>query len=187
VSAYQRLDDQHGVALVLRSLGITHRAAGRLTDAATVCEQSLRILRSVGDRLMTAYAVQALAKVRVRQGTGGAIRPELEEAFRTCHGMQDGFGQALILRTLGELELAEGRTDEAVRHLEQSLSWWSALSLPLWRARTLRAVIDLMEATDRPEEADRARAEAMEIFLAHGSREASELRSDRRSEDRARL
>jgi uncharacterized protein HemY len=60
--------------------------------------------------------------------------------------MGDGFGQALVLRTLGELYLAEGDYAEAQRRLERSLQWWEALDLRVWHARTAR---DLEEARQR--------------------------------------
>lgn len=174
--AYRSFGDQRGTAIALRSVGIVLRAAGRLDEAARSCEQAVDILRRLGDRLMSAYAVQALAKVRIRQGRGDAVRSDLLECLATCNDMQDGFGQALLLRTLGELEQAVGRPEVAHRYLERSLQWWDALSLPVWRARTLRDLASVLVALgDRPE-ADRVWAEALAIFERHGSREAREPR-----------
>ncbi|MFI9388966.1 BTAD domain-containing putative transcriptional regulator [Kutzneria sp. NPDC052558] len=174
VAGYQEIGDAHGVGLALRSMGIVHRAAGRLDQAATCCERALALLRPVGDHLMTAYAVQALAKVRIRQGNGREVRESLAQALRTCHDMQDGFGQALVLRTLGELELAVGRPAAAVDQLENSMQWWPALSLPLWHARCQRDLARALRALDRHAEADRVHAEAMAVFLRCESREARE-------------
>ncbi|MFC0432487.1 tetratricopeptide repeat protein [Kutzneria buriramensis] len=174
VAAYDAIGDLHGVALALRSTGIVHRAADRLDQAATCCERALAILRPIDDHLMTAYAVQALAKVRIRQGTGWDMRESLTQAHRTCHDMQDGFGQALMLRTLGELELAVGRPANAVEHLENSMRWWTALSLPLWHARCQRDLAHALRALGRDGEADLVHAEAMAVFLRHESREARE-------------
>ncbi|MER6693380.1 AfsR/SARP family transcriptional regulator [Streptomyces minutiscleroticus] len=135
---YRRLGDRRGEAITLRSVSIVHRAAGRLTEAAEHAEAAVGILHDLGDRLMYAYAIQALAKVRIRQGLGDTMRHELLECLRTCNEMQDGFGQALTLRTLGELDLATGRPQHAIDHLNRSLQWWTALDLPTWQTRTLR-------------------------------------------------
>ncbi|WP_394613204.1 BTAD domain-containing putative transcriptional regulator [Lentzea sp. JNUCC 0626] len=174
--AYRRLGDRRAEAIALRSVGIVHRAAGRLAEAEQCCARALELLRDTGDRLMTAYAVQSLAKVRIRLGRGAEVRDDLAACLVTCNEMQDGFGQALMLRTLGELELAEGRLDEAREHLEQSLRWWDALALPLFRARTLR---DLAMLGDRA-----AWTEALAIFQRFGAREAREEEPQIRSSDR---
>ncbi|GGP43204.1 AfsR/SARP family transcriptional regulator [Saccharothrix coeruleofusca] len=176
LAAHRRSGDVRGEALSLRTIGIAHRAAGRLDEAARACERAVELLRGSGERLMTAYAAQSLAKVRIRQGLGDAVRSELLECLGTCNDMQDGFGQALMLRTLGELELSVGRAREALRYLERSLRWWDALRLPVWRARTLRDLAGVHEALGDPARADRAWTEAVEIFTRHGCREAGEPR-----------
>jgi DNA-binding SARP family transcriptional activator len=180
LGAYQAVGDRRGEAIALRSVGIVHRAAGRWDEAAEFSARAVRVLRALGDRLMSAYATQALAKVRIRQGRGDAVRSELLECLSTCNEMQDGFGQALVLRTLGELELTAGRPDVARRYLERSLHWWEALALPVWRARTLRDLATTFAALGEPDTAEAAWQEALEIFRAHGSREAVEPRRDAR-------
>ncbi|MFI9382358.1 BTAD domain-containing putative transcriptional regulator [Kutzneria sp. NPDC052558] len=174
IAVYRELGDDHGVALATRSAAIAHRAGGRLDEAEAAGTAALTGLRASGDRLMTAYAVQALAKVRIRQGSGDAVRQDLAVALETCRSMQDGFGRALMLRTLGELELAVGRVDVADGHFAQAVSWWEALALPLWRARTQRDMAAAHHLRGRHELAVRAATEAMSVFRAHGSREADE-------------
>ncbi|MEU7788519.1 BTAD domain-containing putative transcriptional regulator [Amycolatopsis sp. NPDC049159] len=175
---YRSLPDDHGVALVLRSTGIVHRAAGRLVEAELACARGLALLRDVGDRLMIAYATQALVKVHIRQGRRdtGELHAELEDALATCREMQDGFGQALMLRTLGELDLVRGEPDAARRHLELALTWCDALSLPLWRARNLRDLAAAQRALGRHAESDATHAEAHALFARYGAREAGEPR-----------
>lgn len=176
LAAYTTIGRQiHGEALVLRSIAIVHRAAGRLSEASAAAQEAVGWLRSTGDRLMLAYATQTLAKVRIRQGLGESVRADLRECLATCHAMQDGFGQGLMLRTLGELESAVGDPDAARPLLERSLQWWQALRLPLWRARTLRELAVVLAASG-DDGANAAWAEASSLFRAHGSREASEPR-----------
>lgn len=137
-AVYRELGDRTGEAMAVRSAAIVHRAVGRLNSAARYSLRAVELLETTGDRLLLAYARQALGKVRIRQGLGAAVRDDLLGCLAVCNDMQDGFGQALVLRTLGELELAEGRLVEARRFLDRALEWWDALALPVWRARTLR-------------------------------------------------
>lgn len=163
-------------ALALRSVGLVHRAAGRLAEAARCSQEAVDLLRTANDPLMSAYAVQSLAKVRIRQGRGDEVREAMLACLTTCHQMQDGFGQGLMLRTLGELELAAGRLLDARAHLERSVQWWDALMLPVWRARTLRDLATTLDALGETAAAEAAWTEAVGIFRLHGSREAREPR-----------
>jgi DNA-binding SARP family transcriptional activator/tetratricopeptide (TPR) repeat protein len=172
---YQEQGDDHGVALVLRSLSLVRRAEGDWDAAIDLCERALGVLHRIGDRLMIAYTTQALAKARLRRGDV-STGPALRDGLAVCNEMQDSFGQALITRTLGELELAQGRPAAAKELLEHALHWWDALSLPLWRARTLRDLSVAHAAAGDPAAADAAWAEASAIFGRHGSREAAEPR-----------
>ncbi|TWP46837.1 SARP family transcriptional regulator [Lentzea tibetensis] len=175
-TSYQSLDDGHGVALVERSQSIAHRAAGALDVAEALAVRAVGALTDVGDRLMAAYAAQSLAKAVLRQGRGDEVHEVLQQALTTCHEMQDGFGQALVLRTLGELELARDNASEACRYLELSLRWWDALSLPLWRARSLGTLSAAQGALGQADDSDAAWAEAHSVFARLGSREAAEQR-----------
>ncbi|MEQ0565752.1 BTAD domain-containing putative transcriptional regulator [Amycolatopsis sp. NEAU-NG30] len=163
-------------AVALRSLSLVHRAAGRLAEAARYSQEAVNLLRGLDDPLMSAYAVQALVKVRIRQGRGDEVRDDMLACLATCHEMQDGFGQGLMLRTLGELELAAGRFLAARTYLERSVQWWDALTLPVWRARALRDLATTLDALGETARAEAAWTEAMGIFRLHGSREAGEPR-----------
>ncbi|MGW6444922.1 AfsR/SARP family transcriptional regulator [Lentzea sp. NPDC055074] len=173
---YEEIGDQRGWAIALRSVGIVHRAAGRLEQAAHWSQRAIEVLSGLGNPLASAYAVQALAKVRLRQGRGDELRDDLLACLNTCNEMQDGFGQALVLRTLGELDLAASRFADARRHLDRALQWWDALGLPVWRARTLRDLAAVLDGLGEPAAADRAWAEALGVFQLHGCREAREPR-----------
>lgn len=174
LDTYVDLGDEYGQALVLRSIGIVYRGSGALDLAEPFSVRAVSLLGTLGDELMLAYAEQALAKVRIRLGQCRESREKLVQGLATCSRLQDGFGQALMHRTLGELELAEGRFAEAQPRFERALQWWEALDLPLWRARTLRDVAMFYRARQRDRQADAAWNEALAIFRRHGSREERE-------------
>ncbi|MEV4056190.1 BTAD domain-containing putative transcriptional regulator [Amycolatopsis sp. NPDC049688] len=174
MAAWRSAGNRRAAALAQRSLGIVHRAAGRLDEAADCCARAVTELRLADARLMTVYAEQALAKVRIRQGRGHEVRRVLDDGLATCNELDDGFGQGLLLRTLGELELAGGDLGTATRYLTRSLEWWQALDLPVWQARTGRdlAVAAALLGDDR--RAGELRATALAVFEQYGCREAAE-------------
>ncbi|GHF94130.1 MULTISPECIES: AfsR/SARP family transcriptional regulator [Amycolatopsis] len=174
ISAWRSAGNPRAAALAQRSLGIVHRAAGRLDEAADCCARAVAVLRNTETRLMTAYAEQALAKVRIRQGRGREVRQALDTALTTCNEMDDGFGQGLMLRTLGELELALGDPEAATRYLTRSLAWWQALDLPVWQARTSRDLAVAAALLGDRRRAGELRAAALAVFERHGCREATE-------------
>ncbi|WP_232240938.1 tetratricopeptide repeat protein [Kutzneria sp. 744] len=176
LARYTELADRFGQALVQRSIGITHRAADDLAAAERFCGSALRLMTELGDTHMLIYSLQSLAKVRIRQGRGEAERTALLDGLEKCRELQDGFGQALLLRTLGELDLAARRFGDAEQHLERSLQWWTALSLPLWQARTMRDLATLLDATGRRKQSDATWSAALKLFERHGSHEAGEPR-----------
>ncbi|MFE4053905.1 BTAD domain-containing putative transcriptional regulator [Streptomyces sp. YIM B13518] len=174
---YRSLGSRRGQALTLRSLGLVHRAGGDLTAAEETCSAALRLLQETDDQLMVAYAVQALAKAHFRQRPGTAQAPALLDALRVCQKLDDSFGEALMLRTLGELYLSAGALGKAAAYLEQALDRWTQLSLPVFRARTLRDQALLHEKLGDSITAHALRQEALETFQLYGTRERTEIRT----------
>ncbi|MBT2231996.1 AfsR/SARP family transcriptional regulator [Nonomuraea sp. NEAU-A123] len=175
LAAFRRLGSGRGEGLTLRSIGLVHRAVGELDRAAALSERAVVLLREASDPLMAAYAVQALAKTRIRLGGDAGILPELLDALRVCERHGDRFGVALVERTVGELHLARGRYALAEEHLCRAAEAWDRLDLPLFRARTLRDLAAVREATGDGPSAASLRAEAVAVFAKFGTREYGEL------------
>jgi DNA-binding SARP family transcriptional activator/tetratricopeptide (TPR) repeat protein len=165
---YRDLDDARGEALSLRGLSLCRRAAGDAAAAAELSERAHQILDRIGDVLGATYALQSLAKARIRQVRPEGMHELLTSCLEVCTTRRDRFGAALITRTLGELALATGDHAAAVEHLTAALARWRELDLTLWQARTLR---DLAAATGSAEHW----AEALRLFAAAEAREAAEL------------
>lgn len=85
---------------------------------------------------------------------------------------RDRFGEALVLRTLGEWHLAAGDPGGAREPLERALAGWEALRLPLWRARTVWDLAEVWAAAGDGSRARSARSEAMALFAELDCREA---------------
>jgi DNA-binding SARP family transcriptional activator len=175
LAAFRRLGSKRSQALTIRSIGLAHRALGNLTQAEELCTQAAVLLREAGDPLMAAYAIQALAKTRIRLGGDVSILPELVEALVVCRRHGDRFGEGLVERTIGELHLARGRYDEAGAHLDRSIAVWDELDMPLFRARTMRDLASLRAANGDAAAAEALLTQAMEIFARYGTREYDEL------------
>ncbi len=177
LTIYRSIGSRRGEGLALRAIGLVHRADGDLARAEEQCSRALHLQRSAGDRLMEAYAVQALAKVRFRLRPDDAELPALLGALRVCRELDDGFGEALLLRTLGELHLAQRRVDHASACLGQALDLWTRLRHPVFRARTLRDLSRLHELVGDRSRARALRQEALLTFQLYGTREYAELRA----------
>ncbi|MCX4627097.1 BTAD domain-containing putative transcriptional regulator [Streptomyces sp. NBC_01443] len=173
LEAYRRLGSRRGEALTLRTTGLVHRALGDHGRAKPLFEQALALLSSLGDQLMSAYAQQALSKTRIRLGT--CILPPLLDALDVCRAHQDRLGEGLVLRTIGELHLAEGRPAEAEAHLLGAIAAWDGLGVPLFRARAQRDLAAVYETVGDGARAAALRATALAVFRELDAREQYEL------------
>ena len=76
----------------------------------------------------------------------------------------------MTLRTLGELELSDGRLDRAEERLRDGMRLWQAIDLPLHVARTQRDLAAALEAGGDCDAAEKLRAHAIETFRLYGAR-----------------
>ena len=132
------------------------------------------MLRASGEQLMIAFAVQSWAKVEIRQGRGVACLPSLVDALEVCRNHLDRYGEALMLRTIGELHLAEGELDLAEAHLIESVAISRELGTALPAARARRDLAAVLSARG-DSTAEAMLATALEIFSEHEAREFTEL------------
>ncbi|CAL9609862.1 hypothetical protein SUDANB99_05577 [Streptomyces sp. enrichment culture] len=171
---YRQADDRRGEGLTLRSLALCHRAEDDLSEAERLLCDARHLFENTGDAFGALYTAQAMAKVRLRQGKVDQARDQLERCLEITQQRRDLFGEALVLRSLGEARIAGRDWDGATRELRQALALWDRMGLPLWRARTLRDLGTAAAGRGDREAAGKAWGEALEIFLALGSREKDE-------------
>ncbi|WP_202875383.1 AfsR/SARP family transcriptional regulator [Kribbella albertanoniae] len=172
---YRKINSVRGEGMTLRTMALYHRARGELDRADETGAQALAIFETIGDRLMTAYALQTQGKTWLRMGRHREARRPLEEALRSCEVLADRFGVAFTLRALGELDLAEGALQDARARLAEAIALYETLDLPLWRARTLRDLAAVREGLGDADRAKELRSEALEVFGTYGAREHEEL------------
>ncbi|MFD9697486.1 BTAD domain-containing putative transcriptional regulator [Lentzea sp. NPDC059081] len=174
LAAYQLAGSRRGVALSLRTKGLYHRARGAYEECMAACADAAAIFAELGDDLMHSYAVRAHAKAQMRSGKSAEALPRLEEALATSRANDDRWGQAITLRVLGQLHLAEARLDLARDYLDAAMSIWEAMETPLWQARTEYDLGLLHRERGDAEAAATAFARARDVFRARGAREYKE-------------
>ncbi|WP_188193109.1 AfsR/SARP family transcriptional regulator [Nonomuraea sp. SYSU D8015] len=175
LSLFTAAGARRGQGLTLRSMSLYHRARGEWAQAEDLARRALAIFQAADDRMLEAYCVRALAKALLRQGRCDEARRLLQETLQALRTLHDSFGEACTLRTIGELHLAEGRLYQSKDCLEEALRIWERLRTTLFRARTLRDLAKVYEALGDLAAAEKTKAEAMETFRLHGSREYGEL------------
>ncbi|MFD3662334.1 BTAD domain-containing putative transcriptional regulator [Streptomyces sp. NPDC058659] len=175
LDAFRKGGSRRGLALTLRSMGLYHRAVGEYEASLGLCAESAAIFAELGDEFMHSYAVRAHAKAQMRLGHRTEALPRLERALATARACHDRFGQAVTLRVIGQLHLADSRLDLARSCLDAATSMWDAMDTPLWRARTEYDLSLVHEARGETEAALAARTHALVVFREHGAREYAEL------------
>ncbi|MFK3979063.1 AfsR/SARP family transcriptional regulator [Micromonospora sp. NPDC050397] len=174
--AYRHTGSRRGVAYTLRSLGLYHRARGEYQEALRVCAEAAQIFRELGNDLMHSYAVRAHATTHLRMGRADQALPRLEWALSVARDAGDRWGEGVALRVLGQLHLSEGRLATAEETLAASLSLWDRVDAPLWRARTQYDLSLVYRARGDVTSAEKAFADAYQVFQDRESREYATLR-----------
>ncbi len=172
---YRETGSRQGEALVIRTQSLLARAQGALLPALSLANSAREIAAEASDKLLTAYSQRAIGKTLLRLGRHDDARDQLAESLSWSRANNDRWGAGVTLRSLGELWLASGDLPAAERDLNASMEIWDAIGQPVFRGRTLRDLALLAEARGDRGEADRIRAQAIELFRHFGAREAAEL------------
>jgi tetratricopeptide (TPR) repeat protein len=179
LDAYRRSGSRRGTAYTLRSLGVLHRGRGEHAEALRACAEAADIFRDLGDELMHSYAVRSHATAQLRMGLTRTARPRLEWALSVARDAADRWGEAITLRVLGQLHLADGRLDQAQSCLGAALPIWAAMGARLWHARTEYDLSRVYHERGQADASEAAAANACRVFHDVGSREHARLcRSD---------
>ncbi|MFI0404459.1 BTAD domain-containing putative transcriptional regulator [Actinomadura sp. 3N508] len=126
LGAARRLDDWHGVALMLNGLGMACNDADRFGEAIVHHREALAVQRRLGDLVGQAWSLNRLAVAYL-----GARRPSravgcFEESvriFRRVAGLRDGTAAATPVLGTGDADGGHIRMREAV-------TWPSAVMIP---------------------------------------------------------
>jgi predicted ATPase/serine/threonine protein kinase len=117
---YEQIGDRGGLIVCIANLGAVHSARSEHDAALAFHEEHRRLSRESGDRLSEAKALLNLARTAMILGSVSTSRAHLEEALPLLREHRDLHGVAQAHHHLGDLDLQEGRFDEARVNLLES-------------------------------------------------------------------
>ena len=128
---FRRLGDSHGVALGLYGLAAT-RPAGGLAAARSYADESLDILRAVGDRRAYGKMLWSAADINADLGDVETAAAQFEESLTLFVEFGDRWFGGIVLESAAFLAAATGDAARSVRLLAAADAIRRALEVPLW-------------------------------------------------------
>lgn len=145
---FRRLGDSHGVALGLYGLAAT-RPANALVAARAHADESLDILRAVGDRRAYGKALWAAADINADHGDAETAGAQFEESLTLFVEFGDRWFGGIVLVSAAFLAATTGDAERAVKLLAAADVIRTALEVPLWvgfRERHDRVLTEMRSA-----------------------------------------
>jgi hypothetical protein len=124
----------------LLGVGLLAWAEGDYEAASPRAEESLSIVREVGDKRLTGWAEALLGFVRMGQGNTAAARPLLEESRTVFKDLGDVWNEAFTLYQLGSVAYRSGDPAAARAYYEESLRLFQEQGDALYAALVLSAL-----------------------------------------------
>jgi len=128
---FRRLGDSHGVALGLYGLAAT-RPADALVAGRSHADESLDILRAVGDRRTYGKALWAAADINADLGDVETAAAQFEESLTLFVEFGDRWFGGIVIVSAAFLAAATGDAERAVHLLAAADAIRTALEVPLW-------------------------------------------------------
>ncbi|WP_372451893.1 ATP-binding protein [Streptomyces oryzae] len=123
LASFQRLGDRRNETITRIALGDAFRKAGRHEESLEQHRLSLTLARSIGAGLEEAQALRGLGTAERHLGEHTTARRHLEESLTLTASMQSPEEEARSQDSLAELELSDGRIDQA------TVLWKSAFGI----------------------------------------------------------
>jgi predicted ATPase len=139
LSIYQELEDRWGVAFSLFMLGGVVEGEGDYPAQERYYEESLPIFQEVGDENYVLLVTRNLTSTYYYLGDRERSRARHEDTLKLARAMGNTEIVADVLGTLGQYALEDGRLDDAVSLLTESLRLERELDNPVATAIVLRA------------------------------------------------
>ena len=127
----RQLGDSHGVALGLYGLAAT-RPPGADAEARSHADESLDILRAVGDRRAYGKTLWALADINADLGDSDTAAALFEESLTLFVEFGDRWFGGIVLESAAFLAASIGDVERAVHLLAAADAIRTALEVPLW-------------------------------------------------------
>ncbi len=130
LSLFRQLGDSHGIALGLYGLAVT-RPAGGLVAALAQVDESLDILRAVGDRRTFGKVLWCSAGINADLGDAEVAATQFEESLTLFVEFGDRWFCGLVLESAAFLAAEVGDAERAVCLLGAADAVWATLDVPL--------------------------------------------------------
>jgi predicted ATPase/DNA-binding CsgD family transcriptional regulator len=127
---FRRLGDSHGVALGLYGLSVVRLPGGHAAARAQV-DESLAILRAVGDRRTSAKVIWNLAGINAELGDAETAAAQLTESLTLFIEFGDRWFCGLVLESAAFLAGTTGDAERTARLLGAADTIWAAIEVPL--------------------------------------------------------
>lgn len=118
---FTELDDQRGLALCYRDLGLIARRLGDDVSALDLYDRSLTCFARVDDVVGRAIVLTQRAHILPRQGEAARAHADLAEAMAIHKEFGYEGGQARALNRIGQLQAQSGEYDDAARTMQRVL------------------------------------------------------------------
>ena len=121
-AAVASADEREGGAVLaesLRWLGVLHRRRHELAEAEAMCRRSHEVATRIGDPILAAEALNAMALVYLERGDWSRARDYLAQALATGDSSAELRGH--IEQNLGVMANIQGDLRAALRHYQSSL------------------------------------------------------------------
>jgi predicted ATPase/DNA-binding CsgD family transcriptional regulator len=118
---YESIGDSRGAAHALRSLAYSLLQMGRLDEANKVIAKAITSFRDHGDKVGVASCLGLQGVTAYNSGDFASGREFYVQALMACRELGDDLAVANVLGNLGELEFADGRAEQALWSVCESL------------------------------------------------------------------
>jgi predicted ATPase/DNA-binding CsgD family transcriptional regulator len=118
---YESIGDGKGAAHALRSLAYSLLQMGRLDEADQVIAKAIASFRDHGDKVGVASCLGLQGVTAYNSGDFAKGREFYVQALMACRELGDDLAVANVLGNLGELEFADGRVEQALWSVSESL------------------------------------------------------------------
>jgi len=167
LALFRGLGDRGGVAKVSWGLAGLEYEMGEFDAAEAHGTEALAVLRELGERFQTGWALHLVGITAIRLGRLEVARARLSEGLRLFHQAEDTSAIVILLADFGELALAEGDPEGALRcgGAEATLRESTGVGLSGWLLRPLEERRKLAEQLTSRASAARAWAEGCNMSI----------------------
>ena len=164
----KKIDDKLRQTYLLTNIGVALYHMERFNDAVETLEQASKLSGELGDRLLIGETARALGKTHALMGDHQKAREYLDMALDTFTKLRSKVQIGIALRTLAEVILAGGWSEEDERKAEEvylrSVNTFEDIGNDLELARSLKSYSNLLNKQGRVQEAEKHARRAQAIF-----------------------